>query len=201
MYIQLIPRKYDMSRRAAARDETRRRIVAATAKLHAERGVFGTSWRDIAEEADVSVATVYSHFPSLRELLPACGQFVMERARPPSPDAVAEILGGTESLRERLRRVAQELFAFYERGGPHIDVDVRERELPGMREWEESQRAAVAAFVRTALGDRNRARNARLVSAFFDLPTYKALRIRGATTRRAAEIVADAAACLVEADA
>ena len=72
-----------MSKRALAREETRRRIVEATAKLHGENGVLGTSWQAIAKEADVSVATVYAHFPSLDELLPACGALVMERVRPP----------------------------------------------------------------------------------------------------------------------
>jgi AcrR family transcriptional regulator len=193
-----MPRKYDMSRRAAAREETRRRIVEATATLHGEKGVLGTSWRDIAEKADVSVATVYAHFPSLDELLPACGQVVMEHARPPSPDAAPAIVGDAEDVRERLRRVARELFLFYERGGPHIEVDIRERELPGMREWEESQRATVEAFVQEALAGHADARRARLVSAFFDLPTYKALRTRGASPNRAAELVAQVAACLVE---
>lgn len=196
----MMPRKYDMSRRAAAREETRRRIVEATAKLHGERGVFGTSWRDIADEADVSVATVYSHFPSLDQLLPACGQLVMEHARPPSLDAAGEVVGGTDDLRERLMRVARELFGFYERGGPHLEVDTRERELPGMREWEESQRATVLAFVREALEGHAGARKARVVSAFFDLPTYKALRTRGVSLNKAAETVADFAACLVERD-
>jgi AcrR family transcriptional regulator len=195
-----MPRKYDMSRRAAAREETRRRIVEATAKLHGERGVFATSWRDIAEKADVSVATVYSHFPSLDQLLPACGQLVMERARPPSPDVAPAVVGDAEDVRERLRRVARELFGFYERGGPHIEVDIRERELPGMREWEESQRATVAAFVREALAGHADVQKAQLVSAFFDLPTYKALRTRGASPNRAAEIVAQVVACLVERD-
>ncbi len=189
-----------MSRRAAAREEMRRRIVEATAKLHGERGVFGTSWRDIADEADVSVATVYSYFPSLDQLLPACGQLVMERARPPSPDAAPAVIGDARDLLERLRRVARELFGFYERGGPHLEVDARERELPGVREWEESQRATVLAFVREALAHRADVRKARLVSAFFDLPTYKALRTRGASPSRAAETVAELAACLVERD-
>jgi AcrR family transcriptional regulator len=195
-----MPRKYDMSRRAEAREETRRRIVEATAKLHGEKGVFGTSWREIAEKADVSVATVYSYFPSLDQLLPACGQLVMERARPPSPDAASAIIGDAADVRERLRRVAGELFGFYERGGPHIEVDIRERELPGMREWEESQRATVSAFVREALAGHGDARKARLLSAFFDLPTYKALRARGASPNRAAEMVAHVAACLAERD-
>ena len=48
-----------MTRRAASRNETRNRIVEATAKLHGERGVLGTTWQDIAREADVSVSTVY----------------------------------------------------------------------------------------------------------------------------------------------
>src|SRR3712207_3663724 len=126
-----MPRKYDMSRRAAEREKTRRRIVEATAKLHGEKGVFGTSWRDIANEADVSVATVYSHFPSLDQLLPACGQLVMQHARPPDPEAAAEIVGDTDDLNERFVRVAHELFGFYERGGPHLEVDAREREIPG----------------------------------------------------------------------
>lgn len=193
-----MPRKYDMSRRAAAREQTRRRIVEATAKLHGEKGVFGTSWREIAEEADVSVATVYSHFPSLDELLPACGQLVMERARPPAAAAAAEVVGDTDDLRERLVRVAHELFGFYERGGPHLEVDARERELPGMREWEESQRATVLAFVREALQGHCDARRASVVSAFFDLPTYRALRVRGVSAEKAAETVAEVAACLVE---
>ncbi len=67
-----------------------------------------------------------------------------------------------------------------------------------MREWEESQRSTVLAFVREALGRRAGARKARLLSAFFDLPTYTALRTRGVSQERAAESVAEAAACLVE---
>lgn len=177
-----------MTRRAASRQETRDRIVEATARLHGERGVLGTSWQDIAREADVSVSTVYAHFPSLDELLPACGQLVMSRVRPPSAGDAATIIGDARSTRERLVRVARELFAFYERGGPHIEVDVRERQLPGMREWERSQREMVAALVRAALVDeRPAAASVQLISAFFDLATYKALRTRGVTTKRTAE--------------
>jgi len=196
-----MPRSYDMARRAAARNDTRNRIVEATVKLHGEKGVLGTSWQDIAREADVSVSTVYAHFPSVEELLPACAQLVMSRVRPPSASSADEIVGDATSTRERLKRVARELFAFYERGGPHIEVDIRERELPGMREWEESQRATVAALVRAAL-DREQpdAASVQLVSAFFDLATFKALRIRGVSTKRAAEAVAEAALGLLGRD-
>lgn len=186
-----------MAKRAHARDETRQRIVEATAKLHGEHGVLGTSWRDIAREADVSVATVYAHFPSLDELLPACGRHVMERVRPPQADQASEVIGDAVGLQERLLRVARELFAFYERGGPHIEVDIRERRLPGMREWEEHQRATVLAFVRAALGSATDARTARHVAALFDLPTYKAVRARGAGKDAAARMVAQLAVCFV----
>jgi AcrR family transcriptional regulator len=183
-----------MSRRAVSRNETRNRIVEATAKLHGERGVLGTTWQDIAREADVSVSTVYAHFPSLDELLPACGQVVMSRVRPPAAGDAGEIIGDARDTRERLVRVARALFSFYERGGPHIEVDIRERQLPGMREWEESQRATVAALVGAALADEApTATDVRLISAFFDLPTYKALRTRGVSTKRAAETVAEVA--------
>lgn len=194
-----MPRRYDMSKRAIARGQTRRRIVEATARLHGEKGVFGTSWQDIAKEADVSVATVYAHFPSLDDLLPACGALVMERVRPPSPESAAEVIGDAQTLEERFERVAHELFSFYERGGPHIDVDVRERQIPGMREWETYLLDMVTAFVREAVvHERADARTVRLASAFFDLPTFKALRERGVATKTAAKTVAGVAAWLFD---
>lgn len=186
-----------MSRRDAARETTRRRIVEATVKLHGERGVFGTSYADIAAEADVAVATVYKHFPSVDDLLPACGALVMDRARPPRAEDAAQIVAGETTTRGRLRRVADELFAYYERGGPHLEVDAQERRLPGMREWEESQRATVTALVREALaGERVDRRTVQLAAALFDLATFKAFRVRGVSRARAAEAVADAAELL-----
>lgn len=186
-----------MERRAAAREATRRRIVEATARLHAERGVLGTSWRDIAKEADVAVATVYAHFPSLEELLPACGQLVMEQARPPRAEEAPGLIEGAATTEERLERVAFELFSFYDRGGPHLEVDVRERELPGMREWEEHQRATVTAFVRAALGEAASDRSTlQTASALLDISTFKSLRTRGVATRTAARRMAAAIACI-----
>jgi len=194
-----MPRKYDMSKRALARAETQRRIIEATATLHGQNGVLGTSWQDIAKEADVSVATVYAHFPSLDELLPACGALVMERVRAPTPESATEIIGDAQSLKERFERVATELFNFYERGGPHIEVDVRERQLPGMREWEAYLVDTVTAFVREASAqEATNARTVQLVSAFFDLSTFKALRNRGVGPRAAAKTVASVASSLIE---
>jgi hypothetical protein len=85
------------------------------------------------------------------------------------------------------------------RGGPLIEVDVRERQLPGMREWEAYLLDTVAAFVREACAQESpTARTVRLVSAFFDLSTFKALRNRGVGPTAAAKTVASVASSLIE---
>jgi len=188
-----------MTNRARTREETRRRIVEATARLHAEHGVLGTSWKQIAEGADVSVATVYAHFPSLDELLPACGSLVMERVQPPSLESAAAVIGDGGDLEDRLGRAARELFAFYERGGPYIEVDVRERQLPEMQGWEKHMLDLVAAFVREALAERAAPKQTfASVCALMDLATFKAFRARGVAPRTAAGITARLAATLVD---
>jgi AcrR family transcriptional regulator len=194
-----MPRAYDMTKRAAAKEATRRRIIEATAKLHGEQGILGTSWSDIAQEADVSVATVYAHFPSLDELMPACGAHVMARIRPPAADQAPAAIGSATDIRERLRRAAGELFAYYERGGPHIEVDIRERALPGMQAWEEEQRELVAAFVQEAARPAGIS-NAQIqvLSAFFDLSTFRALRAREIEVTAAVDAVAEMASCLLQ---
>src|ERR687889_410874 len=101
-----------MDKRRAAVEETRQRILEATLTLHSEKGIFGTSWQDIAERADVSVGTVYKHFPSLDELVPACGEQIYAITRPPSLEDAPEIFAEANSLDERLQRLIDELFGF-----------------------------------------------------------------------------------------
>lgn len=186
------PREYDMSKRAAAVEATRRRILEATIDLHTERGILGTSWQDIARKADVAVGTVYKHFPSLDELVPACGGLLMERIRPPRAESAAEIIGDATDTDERLERVAVELFSFYDRGGPHIESDARERQLPAVLEWEKHLRTTVAALVREALRpERPDASTVQLVSSFLDFPTFRALQARGVGTKKAARTVTE----------
>ena len=141
-----------MTTRRAATERTRRRILEATLELHTEQGILGTSWQDIARRADVAVGTVYRHFPSLRELVPACGELLFERTGPPSPDDAAAAIGDERDPMRRLERAATVIFGFYERAGRHIDSDVRERELPEVREWEEYLRATVTAFAQLLNG-------------------------------------------------
>src|SRR5919112_4277319 len=123
-----------MDKRRAAVEETRQRILQATLALHSEKGIFGTSWQDIARRADVSVNTVYKHFPSLDELVPACGELMYDITRPPSLEDAPRIFAGAQSLEERLERLVSELFDFYERGASYIETDFQERQLPAVQE-------------------------------------------------------------------
>src|ERR687895_3002808 len=140
-----------MGKRRVAVEETRQRILEATLALHSEKGIFGTSWQDIARRADVSVATVYKHFPSLDELVPACGELMYAITRPPSMEDAPQIFAGARSLEERLGRLVSELFDFYERGAGYIETDFQERQLPEVQEWEAHMRATIAGLVREAL--------------------------------------------------
>jgi len=188
-----------MSKRAVAVLQTRRRIVEATVELHGKKGIFGTSWQDIARRADVSVATVYKHFPTLDELVPACGEVLMERLQPPSPESAPTVVGDAGDVAARLERVASWLFDFYERGGPHLDADLRERELRTMQEWETYLRFTVATFVAEAVkGSEVEPDSIELASAFFDYSTFKSLQSRGVSTRDAARAVSTMVACWLD---
>lgn len=185
----MTPRRYSMSKKQEAAAATRRRILDATLKLHGQRGIFGTSWKDIATEADVAVGTVYKYFPTIDALVPACGELLMERVKPPSPDSIAEILLGASTPAERLLNVAKVMFDFYERGGRHLEADLRERELPAVKEWEDYLRDMVLGFARIALAGIGASEQAIAQVVFlFDLPTYRSMRIRGQSLNDAAQL-------------
>jgi AcrR family transcriptional regulator len=193
------PRKYTMDKRRAAVEATRRRILESTLALHAQKGIFGTSWQDIARRADVSVGTVYKHFPSLEELVPACGELVYAITRPPSLDDAPAIFSGAGSIEERLERLVSELFDFYERGAPYIETDFQERRLPAVAEWEAYMRATIAGLVREALdpaGPDERAVQA--MSALLDFSTYKSFLDRDIQKDQAAKTMNEVLLCWLD---
>ena len=192
-------RAYRMTRKAEATALTRQRILEATLKLHGEKGIFGTSWKDIAREADVALGTVYNHFPGLDELVPACGELLMERTKPPEPGAIDDIIGNARSSRQRLLRVAKTLFAFYQRGGRHLESDFRERELPAVRDWETYLRSMITGFVTQALSsEKLDTHDIERIGFLFDPPTFRAMRDRGFDGDEAAENVAQLAICWIK---
>ncbi|HSD70797.1 MAG TPA: helix-turn-helix domain-containing protein [Woeseiaceae bacterium] len=179
-------RAYRLGRRAEAADETRRRIVLATSDLHAERGIADTSMKDIAARAGVSVGTVYHHFPTYPDAIAACGAYTAEQVPAPT-EAVFE---GTATRGQRVARLAEALFDYYERV-PALASVRRDRHVAESLEQfvaaEADNRLTLAA---RAIGTQKRGRHSALVAALFDLDVYRALRRQGFDTATAAERIA-----------
>ena len=194
----LSPRKYSMDKRKAAIEETRQRILQATLALHSEKGIFGTSWQDIARRADVSVGTVYKHFPSLDELVPACGELMYAITQPPSLEDAPRIFAGANSLEERLERLVLELFDFYERGAPYIETDFQERKMPMIQEWEAHMRATIAGLTQEALRPtRPDEETVQAVSALLDFSTFKSFMDRDIRKELASKTMNEVILCWI----
>ena len=170
-----------MTKRAAAVARTRQRIVEATRELHGERGIAATSWDDIAARAGVGVGTVYRHFPSLDELIPACGAVTMEVVAPPDPAAVPALFADVTEPAERIELLVREAFGIYERGAPQLRTIRREGGFhPGVAEAGDALEASLGALVDTALAPLGATRDDRaVVRAMVDLNAWQALRDQG----------------------
>ena len=172
-----------MGKRAAAAEETRRRIVDAAHQLHIEQGVAATSWDEIAERAGVGVGTVYRHFPSLDELVPACGAVVSELIALPPAEAIAAAFDGAE---DRVGTLVREVFAIYERAARRCGSRSRSRTSTRRCSTAPTRfEATLGALIDAAAigGDR------RLVRALLDLSTWESLRRQGLGPEEAVEAV------------
>jgi AcrR family transcriptional regulator len=175
------PRKYDMSKRAAAVARTRQRIIDATRELHSEQGIGATSWDDIAARAGVGVGTVYRHYPSLDELVPACGEITMQVVALPDPSTVPALFEHAREPAERIERLVREAFAIYERGARELRAIRREADVhPRVAQDRDELEASLSALVDTALGPLDATQQDRAVArAVVDLNTWEALRDQG----------------------
>ena len=164
-----------MTRRASAAAQTRRRIIDATRELHTEQGIAATSWDDIAARAGVGVGTVYRHFPTLDDLIPACGEISMRVVALPDPSGVRSLFDGADTPAERIERLVRAAFEIYERGAPELHVIRNEPDAhPSIAELGDALEASLAALV-DAGGITDRA----VVRAMIDLGTWQALRDQG----------------------
>lgn len=192
------PRKYNKSKRTAESETIRRRILESTLALHSQKGIFGTSWKDIARHADVSLATVYNYFPSLDELVPACGELMFAIAQPPSLDDANAIIAGAETLENRIVRLLKILFDFYERGEPYLDIDHQERTLEPVREWEAYLKDLIDGLTRTALQPIAPGKQTvEAVGALLDVPVFLSFRRRGMSRAEIEQMMNDLLLCWV----
>jgi AcrR family transcriptional regulator len=185
------PRKYDMSRRASAVAQTRRRIIDAARELHGEQGIAATSWDDIAARAGVGVGTVYRHFPSLDELIPACGDISNQIVALPDPRGVPSLFDGLADPRARVERLVREAFAIYERGAAELRAIRNEPDVhPRVAEDAEALEASLSALVDAAVEPSGISRADRaVVRAMIDLGTWQALRDQGLGLAEAVDAV------------
>ena len=180
------PRRYVMESRARSAEETRRRIVEATYALHAERGIGDTTMKDIAERADVGLGTVYHHFPTYNDAVRACGAHTFAMSAPPD----ATIFTGTKSLDERIARLADELFAFYERCPGIAKARTDQHKFEALRDFMDRWNAAFAHLVNEALrpADDDRA-FAPVLTALLDFDVHARLVAAGFSTADAARLI------------
>ncbi len=173
-----------MGARADAVAETKTRIVTAAMAIHAKRGVQATRWEEIAEEADVSVATMYRHFPSLKELVPACARTVFDIITPLTVEQAKAKFAKLDGAAERLAFLVRANVFCYGKGEDWLHAAYRERDFipeldAALRIIEDSCRALVVAAVPRRLG---KAEEATLVT-LLDFPFYKSLRSAGLDAR------------------
>jgi len=181
-----VRRPYRLGKRADAAEATRRRIVEATMALHAEHGIVATSVKDIAARADVSVGTVYHHFPTYDDIVRACGASLQAIARPPTPD----LFLGIRPCDERVRCLVREVFAYYERYPSYERGRCDRDKLPVLAEGVARRERALEAVVREALrplGDDEG--TVATVIALTDFAVYRSLTTGGMSTEAAADRV------------
>lgn len=194
----MTPRKYNKTKREAASEVIRQHILETTLELHSKNGIFGTSWKDIAKHADVSLATVYNYFPSLDELVPACGELMYAIAQPPSLDDADEIFTDAETIEQRVARLLKTLFDFYERGEPYLAVDQQERTLESVQEWEAHLRSLIDGLTHIALKPiKPNQQTVEAVGALLDVPVFLSFRRRGLLRAEIERMVNDLLLCWV----
>ena len=180
----MAPRRYDMGARADAVAETKARIIAAAMELHAKRGVQATRWEEIAEQAGVSVATMYRHFPSLKELVPACARTVFDLIAPLTVDQAMAKYAKLDDTSERLSFLVRANVHCYGRGEGWLHAAYRERDFipeldSALRIIQDSGRALIEAAAQRRLGKVEEA----TLFTLLDFPFYKSLRSAGLDAR------------------
>jgi AcrR family transcriptional regulator len=123
-------RKYELKKRAEALAETRRRIVEATVELHRTIGPAETRITEVARQAGVLRATVYTHVPDDRALFSACSAHWRELH--PAPDPAAWT--GLSDPGARLRAALRALYGWFRETESMTANVLRDRErLPALR--------------------------------------------------------------------
>jgi AcrR family transcriptional regulator len=184
----MVGKTYLQRRRAETAEETRNRILAATFELHREQGMAATTMKQIAARAGVGVGTVYHHFPKVEDTVTACASMVAETMPMPG-EAMFDGLTGMDA---RLRRLASELFAFYQRVGALEYVRRDQDFAPVLRDYADQEDSNRLALTRAALAPFRVDRALiPVAAAMLDVGVYRALQRVGMDAGQAATTIAE----------
>jgi AcrR family transcriptional regulator len=187
-------RRYELKARADRQQETRRRIVEATAALHEEVGPARTTVAEIARRAGVQRLTVYNHFPEDGELFAACQAHFL--AGHPPPDFGPAL--ALDDPRARVEAALRMLYASYRERAPMTEKVVRDRAaVPALdallERTMDAQQAGLAAALAAGFGAAA-GRLRAVVAVALDFPTWQRLEREGLDDAAAAALMADVVA-------
>jgi AcrR family transcriptional regulator len=141
-------RRYVMVRRAQLTEETRRRILRAVLDLVVERGPDTFALDEVCARAEVSLRTVYYHFPSRAALLSAA---LVELAREMGAAALRAFREDLAEPREALAGYLAGIYQVYDTESRRFDAILRMRGDPELDATIARLRAAARAHLSTIL--------------------------------------------------
>jgi AcrR family transcriptional regulator len=164
-------RPYESPLRAEQMEQTRLRILEATADVLADDEVEEVTVPVVAMRARVSVRTVYRHFPTKEALFDAFGEWAEENLQ-------LVLLSYPETL-EAVRRMAPELYRMYDEREPLIRALLSKR---GQEIRARTRRKRLRTFekamreVTEDLGPAERRRALAVVYLLVSAPAWQAMR-------------------------
>jgi len=187
-------RKYELKKRAARQEETRRRIVEAAIQLHRTKGPARTTFSDIAALAGVQRHTLYRYFPDERAMGLACSGLHFELNPPPDPGE----WGSIADPGDRLRIGLEALYAWFERNEDMFTCVLRDAEFDPLTRELFDLRAAeplarIADVLSRGLADGRRRRAAYALA--LDFHAWRRLAQGGLDAAEASALMADAVLC------
>jgi AcrR family transcriptional regulator len=181
--------RYDMTNRAAAAAETRRRIVEAATRVYARDGFRHATMQAVARQAGVSPSTVLNHFSTPQELMAAAVDVLRRQLRLPSRSELESLPG----MEERVRKLVGELAACYERSDGWYALYLRDRaHVPVLQQASAEFFGEVDALIGVALGRAVMSERRRtIVGVLMGPANITALRATGMSTAAAADAAAE----------
>lgn len=144
-----VKRAYNLGKRAASIEATRRRVLEAAAECYQALSIGATSMQEVARRADVAPGTVLHHFPDPNRLAEEVVAHLMASLELPSPS----VFEGVDRRETRVDLLVHGVYGFYERSQPWVAMFLRERDkVPALAEGEATVKAAIADLVAMALG-------------------------------------------------